>query len=106
MSSCDKFVFTHSCRKLSSNLPDVAFVAVLTFDLVDNIPSVIRFEIFLTVRNESSPSFGGLVGNCVASWFEQSCGHLRYIFTVRERLFLSGFCSSIYLLFQTVESSF
>lgn len=45
MSSFGKFVFMRSCSKLSSSMTDVAFVAVLTCNLVDNIYSVLIFSL-------------------------------------------------------------
>lgn len=47
ISSCAKFVLMHSCTKPSSSLTDVTLAAVVTFELVDNIPSVVAFERFL-----------------------------------------------------------
>lgn len=84
MFSCGKLVFIYSCSKVSSSSADVASVAVITFDSLDNISSVARFELFLNFRNDSSHSFGGTFGYCDPFWFEQCCGHFRYIFDVEE----------------------
>lgn len=64
--------------KVSSSLIDVAFVAVLTFDIVDNTSSVNRFRFFFTVQNESVHNFGGFMG--------QSDSHCRHIFDVGEQI--------------------
>lgn len=51
----------HSCTKFSSRETDARFVAVLTYDLVNNISSVVCFRDF-GFRNEPSHSFGEFVG--------------------------------------------
>lgn len=82
MSSCENFVFVHLRSNFSFSLTDAAFVAFLTFDLVDIISPVVRFEFLFRVRDESSHSYGRFVGDCDALWFEQSCSHFMNIFDV------------------------
>lgn len=64
-------VCVHAC-KLSSSWTDVPCVAFLTFDSVDSISSVVRFWLLFRIRNDSSHSFGGFVGDRDALWFKQS----------------------------------
>lgn len=59
--------------KLPSYLTGTAFVAVLTFNLQNNISSLVRFEFFLKIRNKSSQSVSGFVSNC---------SHCRYVYNV------------------------
>lgn len=51
MFSYGKLVFMHSRNKTSSSLIDAAFVAVLTWDLIDNVSS--RFKFSFELRNKS-----------------------------------------------------
>lgn len=93
MSSCDKFLFMHSCKRVSSSLTDAAFIELLTLDLVGNVSYVTHFEFFFRIRNEFSHSLNGFVGDCEALWFEQSFSICRYVLNLRI-----GFSSFICLL--------
>lgn len=75
---------------LSSNSTDIAFVAIVTFDLMDNIFSVIHFE-FFGVQNEYSRDSGRYV--CDRYYFIS-------IFDARKHYFV-GFDRSIFLLFNS-----
>lgn len=50
-------MFMHWCENVSSGLINVAFLAVLIFDLADNISSVVRNEFFFGIRIEPFHSF-------------------------------------------------
>lgn len=61
-----QFMFMHSCGKLSFNLTDITFTAILTPKFVDDFSLVRHFELLFEPRIEFSRSFGGFVCNfCV-----------------------------------------
>lgn len=99
VSSCGKFIFIHSCSKLSPSSTDVAFTLVHTYDVAGNISFVNHFDFSLKVRNESSHSFHGFVPHFDPLKLEHSRNYSRWIFDVGDLYFLVGFCSSFWLFF-------